>query len=282
MNEFVADMLRSRVLQLALVTGLLASVCCGIVGTYVVTRRITYLAGGIAHCVLGGMGAARYLHVVHGWTALQPVHGAVAAALLAAMIIGLVSLRGREREDTIISALWAIGMATGLLFIAKTPGYREDLMGYLFGNILLVAPRDLWLVGALDVLVVTVGTLFYHQLQAVCFDEEFSRMRGLNVAFYYLLLLGLTALTVVLLVTVVGIVMVVALLTLPAAAASRFSRTLWQTMAVASLLCAAFIVGGLAVSHVPELPAGATIVVLAGGTYFASIAATALMRRRRA
>ena len=122
MAEFLTDLGRHAFLQHAMLTGLLASVACGIIGTYVVTRRITYIAGAIAHSVLGGMGAARYLETAYGLRWLHPIHGAIIAAILSALIIGFVSLSGSEREDTVIGAVWAIGMATGILFIFKTPG----------------------------------------------------------------------------------------------------------------------------------------------------------------
>jgi len=269
MAEFITDLQQQTFLQYALLTGILASIACGIIGSYVVTRRITYIAGGIAHSVLAGMGAARYCESVYRWEWLHPLYGAVVAALIAAIIIGLVSLRARQREDTVISALWAIGMAVGILFILRTPGYNEDLMSYLFGNILMVSSDDLWLIAGLDALVVIAGLLFYNQLLAVCFDEEFARLRGIRVEFYYLLLLCLTALTVVLLVTVVGIVMVIALLTLPAAVAGQFSRRLWQMMALSALFTILFTTAGLAFSYGPNLPAGATTIVLAGGVYLA-------------
>ena len=277
MIEFVEALGQFAFLRYALLTGVLVSIACGVVGSYVVTRRITYIAGGIAHFVLGGMGAARYFSVTHGWTGLHPLHGAVAAGLLAAVIIGLVSLRAREREDTLIGALWAIGMATGVLFISRTPGYNEDLMSYLFGNILMVTPGDLWLIIALDLLVLLVGLIFYNQLLAVCFDEEFARLRGLPVEAFYLLLLCLTALTVVLLITVVGVIMVIALLTLPAAVAGQFAKRLWQMMALATILSAAVTTLGLAVSYSPDLPAGATIVVLAGAVYVLVIGGKGLL-----
>jgi len=266
-SEFLDALSTSRLLQQALLAGIIASVACGVVGGYVVARRITYIAGGVAHCTLGGMGAARYFQQVHGWTALQPLHGAVVAALLAAIIIGWVSLRAREREDTVISALWAIGMAVGILFIARTPGYYEDLMGYLFGNILLVSRGNLVMIAGLDLLVVGIGVLCYKQFLAVCFDEEFARLRGVPVEFYYLLLLCMTALTVVMLVTVVGLVMVIALLTLPVAIAGRFVGRLWQVMVLAAVISAALTTAGLAVSYGPELPPGATTIALAGGLY---------------
>ena len=280
MTEFLDAAANYAFVQYALLAGVLASVACGIVGTYVVVRRITYLAGGISHCVLGGLGAALYFQRVHGWHWLTPLLGAIIAALAAAMIIGLVSLRAKQREDTVIGALWAVGMAVGVLFIARTPGYSQDLMSYLFGNILMVSPGDLWLMAALDALVVVLGLVFYNQFLAVCFDEEFARVRGMRVEFYYLLLLGLTALTVVLLVTVVGIILVIALLTLPVAVAGHFARRLWQMMALATVFSILFTTAGLAISYKPDLPAGATIIVLAGAVYLVVLVLSRLLRPR--
>jgi zinc transport system permease protein len=216
-------------LRYAFLAGLLASVAFGIIGTYVVARRISYLAGAIAHSVLGGIGLALYLQKEVGWEWCHPLYGAIVAALAAALIIGVVTLRARQREDTVIGALWAIGMAVGLLFIARTRGY-VDPMSYLFGDILLITRRDVWMIALLDGVVVALGVFFYNKMLAVCFDEEFARLRGIKVEVYYLLLLCLTALTVVLLVSIVGIVMVIALLTLPAAVGGQFSRRLWQMM----------------------------------------------------
>lgn len=269
----------------ALLLSLFASIACGIVGTYVVTRRITYIAAAIAHSVLAGLGGAQYLNQVHGWSFLSPQMGACAAAVLAACIIGWTSLRAAEREDTAIGAVWAVGMAAGILFIHQTPGYNQDLMSYLFGNILLVTRADIWMTLGLDAALVAVVLLSYRRLQAVCFDEEFARIRNVRVEAYYLLLLVLTALTVVLLSMMVGIVMVIALLTLPAAVAGRFAGSLAQMMALAALLCAAFNVAGLTLSYGPDLPPGATIIVISGAAYFTTMAAAMLRaakhRKRR-
>jgi zinc transport system permease protein len=266
-SDFLDALVKYSFMQHALLTGILAGIACGIVGTYVVSRRITYIGGGIAHSVLGGLGGAYFLSVAYGWKALHPLYGAVAVALISAVIIGLISLRARQHEDTIISALWAIGMAAGIIFMSRTPGYNTDLMNYLFGNILMVTSADIWLIAALDALVVAMALLFYNQFQAVCFDEEFARLRGINVEFYYLLLLCLTALTVVILVTVVGVVMVVALLTLPAAIAGHFAKSLRRTMVLAMLFSTLLTALGLALSFGPNLPAGATIIILAGAAY---------------
>lgn len=267
MSDFWQALASYAFMQNALLAGLLASLACGVVGAFVVARRISYLAGAIAHSVLAGLGAARYLQVVNGWQWADPLGGALLAGVLAALIMGLVSLKAREREDTIIGAIWAVGMALGILFMAATPGYGTDLMGYLFGNILMVSPGDLWAMAALDLVVLAVGLGLYRGLGAVCFDEEFARVRGLNVELYFLLLLVLTALTVVLLATVVGIVMVIALLTLPAAIAGRLAGRLWQIMGLAVVISAVFTTAGLGLSYGPDLPAGAFIIVLAGAVY---------------
>jgi len=269
--EFFSAIAKYTFLQNALLAGTLASVACGVVGTYVITRRIGFIAGSIAHCVLGGLGVARYLTVVEGWTWLHPLYGALAAALLAAITIGLVSLKAREREDTVIGAIWAVGMATGIVFISQTPGYSQDLMGYLFGNILMVGHSELLLIAGLDGLVLVISVISYNRLAAVCFDAEFARVRGVNVEFHYILLLCLTALTVVILIDVVGIVMVIALLTLPVATAGKFVRSLWQMMVLGSVLCVLLTVGGLWLSYSLELPSGSTIILLAGLVYVVAL-----------
>lgn len=267
MIEFIRAIPEFAFLQYAIITGILASVACGVIGSYVITRRISYVAGAISHFVLGGMGLARYLNVVHGWSFLEPLHGAVISALLAAVIIAIVSIRAKEREDTAIGALWAMGMAVGILFISQTPGYNQDLMSYLFGNILMVSAADVWLLAILDVVIIAIVLLFYNQLLAVSFDEEYARLRNINVELFYIILLCLTALTVVILVSVVGIVLVIALITLPAAVAGHFAGTLRRMMVLAAIFSMVFTLLGLAISYNPNLPAGATIIVLAGLVY---------------
>jgi zinc transport system permease protein len=265
--EFWRELFHQSLALNALAMSLLASVSCGVVGAFVVVRRITYLAAGVAHSTLAGLGAAHFLRVRYGWEFLDPLHGAIAAAVLAALVIGWVTLRVREREDTVIGAVWAAGMASGILLIYKTPGYDTQLMSYLFGDILLVSSEDLWLILGLDAVVVGVTVLFFSRFQAICFDEEFARLRNLSVEAYFLLLLVLTAVTVVALVTVVGIVLVIALLTLPAAIAGRFTRSLAGMIIVSCLLCGLFSVLGVWFSYAPDLPSGPTIIVVAGVAY---------------
>lgn len=263
MSAFLDALFSHAFLQHALAAGVLASIACGIVGSYVVVKRIGYLAGGVAHTVLGGMGIAYFL-------GKSPIGGALIAALLAALIIGWVSLRFRQHEDTIIGALWAVGMAIGILFISRTPGYNVDLMSYLFGNILMVPREDLLLMAGLDGVIIALVWLFRKQFLAVCFDEEFARLRGVPVDVFYLGLLLMVALTVVILIQVVGLVLVIALLTLPAAIASQYARSLATMMLTATLLGVIFTSAGLALSYEPDLPAGATIILLAGVAYLLS------------
>lgn len=271
MSTFIKDLLELPFLQNAILAGILCSIGSGIVGTYVVLRRITYIAAAISHCVLGGLGAAKYFSVVYNLPWLKPVYGAIIAALISALIIGWISLKAKEREDSIISALWAVGMSMGVLFIYKTPGYNEDLMNYLFGNILMVSSEELYLIAGLDIITILLTAAFYKQTVAVCFDEEYARTRGVNVEFYYLLLLCMTALTVVLTVNVVGIIMVIALLTLPVAISSRFFNRVWKIMLGATILGIIFTSTGLMVSYEPNLPSGAVTIVIAGVVYLISL-----------
>ncbi|MBN1843552.1 MAG: metal ABC transporter permease [Deltaproteobacteria bacterium] len=272
MLEFFAVLRDQTFMQNAVVIGLLASVACGVMGTYVVVRRIVFISGGISHTVLGGMGIAYY----YGF---NPLHGAVVTALFAAIVIGFISLRYHQYEDTIIGALWAVGMAVGILFIYKTPGYNVDLMSYLFGNILMVKTESIRVLGYLDGLIILSVLLFHKRFMAVCFDEEYSKLQGIGVVSTYLLLLCLVALTVVILIQVVGIIMVIALLTLPAATARLYAPSLVQMMIIASILGAVFTSSGLIVSYEPNLPAGATIVVIAGLAYLFATAVKGLSTR---
>jgi len=272
MFEFFEVLKDQTFLQNAVVAGLLASVACGVMGTYVVVRRIVFISGGISHAVLGGMGIAYYY-------SYNPLHGAVIASLIAALVIGFVSLRYHQYEDTIIGAIWSIGMAIGILFIYKTPGYNVDLMSYLFGNILMVGTQSLQILGSLDSIIVVSVILLYKRFLAVCFDEEYSQLQGIGVLGTYLLLLCLIALTVVILIQVVGLILVIALLTLPAATSRHYTSSLGQMMILASILGAVFTTSGLIVSYGLDLPAGATIIIVAGIVYLLATSLKGLVAR---
>jgi len=262
--EFFAALIEYRFLQYALAACLLASVGCGTIGVYVVVKRIGFLAGGIAHTVLAGMGVAYFLQE-------PPLAGAAISALVAAICIGWIKLRWRQDEDILIAAFWSVGMAVGILFISRTPGYAVDLTSYLFGNILLVSRQDLIFMGILDAFVLAAIAVFYRRFLAIAFDEEFARLRGVNVELFYVFLLCVVALTVVLLIQIVGLILVLALLVLPAAAATQLAGSIDRMMWVAVALNCAITCAGLAISYGPDLPTGATMVIVAGVVYVAVV-----------
>ena len=272
MNSFLEVVSSQSFMQNAIVGGILASVACGAIGSYVVVKKIGYLAGGIAHAVLGGMGIAYYL-------GRSPIEGALVSAIVFAFILGWVSLRMQQQEDTIIGALWAGGMAVGILFISQTPGYNVDLMSFLFGNILMIASEDLYWIAGLALIILVIVFLFYKQFISVSFDEEFARLRGIPVERFYLLFLSLVALTVVILIQIVGLILVIALLTLPAAIAGLYVRSLSLMMILAALFGMIFTTGGLAISYQPDLPPGPTIILLAGAFYLISLVLNRIKRK---
>lgn len=251
-------------LQWVLLAGLLAALGSGVVGTLVVLKRVSFMAGGIAHAVLGGMGVAQ-------WLGGSPLVGATVAAVLAALLIGWLTRRGREREDMLIGAIWAVGMAVGILAIARTPGYQSELMSYLLGNLLTVGREQVLAMVALDAALLLALALLWRPLVAALFDEEFARARGLPVQTLQQGLLVMIALAVVVLVQAVGLVLVLALLTLPAATALRLGRSMGAAMGLAVAVAAAEIVAGLALAYEADAPAGAVIVVLAALAYLATL-----------
>ncbi|MBN2308269.1 MAG: metal ABC transporter permease [Candidatus Hydrogenedentes bacterium] len=260
-------------MQRALLAGVLASIACGVIGTYVVVKRIVFISGGISHASLGGVGIAAWL----GW---PPLAGALVFSLLAALAIGGASLKRREHEDTLIGALWVIGMAIGIVFIAKTPGYATDLMTYLFGNILYVSRNEVLLIILLNILVLALVAVFYKEFLALSLDEEFARLRGAPVTLLYLLLLCLVALTVIIMIRVVGIILVIALLVLPPAMSRCFTTRLHTMMFLSVAIGIVSTTVGIAVSCATDLPAGACIVLTAAAAYVV-VSATRRVRFRR-
>lgn len=267
MSEFFEAVQTIPLIRYALLAGVVSSLIFGVVGSFVVTRRIGYIAAAIAHGMLGGIGAAIYFGRTYDLPWLTPTFGAVVSSLLFAGIIGWVSLRSRDREDTIIGAIWAFGMAAGILFIQYAPGKNVNLESFLLGNILLTSKSDVIATVTLGVIVLTLVALFYHKLVAVCFDEEFASLRGVSSHIYFLLLLVITALSMVLLVRVTGIVLSLALLVLPAATASRFFRRLWLIILVSIVLSLIYNTGGLMVSFQLDTLTGPFIVIVASVVY---------------
>ena len=274
MESFVQALTTHAFLQNALLAGVLASIGCGVMGSYVVTKRIGYLAGGISHSALGGVGAGLFF-------GFSPLMGALVAAVAASLLIGWITLRWHQQEDTLIGAVWAAGMAAGILFIAQTPGYNVSLMSYLFGNILMVPQGELAAMAVMDLLLVAVTLLFFRLFLAVAFDEEFARLRGVPVVAVYLLLLCMVAVTVVLLIQIVGLILVIALLTLPAAIAGHYVHSIGRMMLLASGLGVLFTTLGLALAYQWDLPAGATIILVSALCYLVSTVASGARGRPR-
>jgi len=258
----------------ALAAGILVSIACGIIGAYVVVNRIVFLSGGIAHAAYGGIGLA-YL------VGSDPTLTALGFSLLSSMVMGVVHRETSERSDTIIGVIWAIGMALGVVFVDLTPGYKADLMSYLFGSILAVPQRDLWLMLGVDLLVLLVIAVLYKELLAVSFDETYATVRNVPVELVYYSLLALTALTVVMMMRIVGLIMVIALLTIPAAISGQFVRGMRKMMLSSSLLGIVFTVVGLALSYALNLTSGATIILVAATGYLVSLVVRVLVEKRR-
>ncbi len=258
----------------ALAAGVLAAIACGIIGVYVVVKKIVFISGGIAHASFGGIGLGFLLGV-------NPVLVALFFSVTSALGMGLVSRRTRLPQDTVIGIFWAVGMALGIIFVGLSPGYAGDLFSYLFGNILLVPTSDLILMLVLDAVIAVVVFLLYKGFLAISFDEEFGVVVGVPVEALYLTLLCLIALTVVVLIRVVGVILVIAMLTIPAAVAKQFTYDLKKMMFLSTLTGIIFILCGLWLSYELDLASGATIVIVSGVLFLVSLGFRTLMTRGR-
>jgi len=235
--------------------GVLAAVLCGVVGPFVVVKRLAFLADGISHAAFGGMGVCFYF-------GLDPLLGAAAVALGCALTLGLLDTEAIRSYDAVIGVLWAVGLAVGIVFVYKTPGYAPNLMTYLFGNILLVTRHDLVVVVALAVSVLAILAVFFKGIVAVAFDEVFAKVQGAPVRLLLTLLFTIIALSIVLLIQVVGIILVVALLTVPPVICLLFLKDLRSVIAGSVLLGIGMTLGGLALSYSYDLPSGPAIILL--------------------
>ncbi len=273
MTGFLRDLGANPFLLTGLLAGLLASIACGVMGPYVITRRIVFLAGAIAHVAIGGVGAAIFLtyRFPDELSALKPIHGAMVISVVAAVLLAVLHHRVKERLDTVVGALWAVGMAIGLLLIKITPGYQSELMSYLFGNIAFVSWDYVWLMVALDLIIVAVAVLWHKRFLALCLDAEQAELQGMPILLTEVILLVMVALTVIVLTQVVGLILVIALLSLPAAAVaqstSRMSSLIWYSVALTALVTTLprVLVYGTHIS--PE----AAIVLAAGGVYLMAV-----------
>ncbi len=251
----------------ALVACLLSSVASGIIGSYVVTKRIVFLAGSIAHSVLSGMGLFLWLKKTYHIEWLEPIYGAFLASLFFSFIIGWVHLRFNQRKDAIIASIWAFGMAVGVIFISLTPGFNVELFNFLFGNILWVGKADLMMLAILNVCILFLVWLFYHPFLAICFDDQQAQLQKIPVQTFYFILLALISLTIVVLIQIIGIILVLALLALPAMIASLFTHKFSTMMALSVLFCGILTFFGLIFSYELNWPSGATIALTTTGFY---------------
>lgn len=241
--------------QHALLAALLMSVACGIIGTYIVARRMVFISGGITHASFGGVGIGYYL-------GFPPLAGAAVVAVLAALTTEQLTRKKTMRNDSIIAIMWSLGMAVGIIFVYLTPGYTPNLMSYLFGSIITVTATDLWFMLALAAGVVAFFTMYFEPILYVSFDEEFAKTRGVPVMRYNYLLIILVALTIVLSIRIAGIILVLSILTIPQNISNlftnRFGHIMISSVAIgffASLL-------GLFFSYILDIPSGATIIFI--------------------
>ena len=270
MTAFFHDMADNPFLLTGLVAGVLAGLASGVIGPYVITRRLVFLVGAVAHIAVGGLGAAIYLasRFPEAFGGLRPIYGAAVAAVIAAIGLAFAHHRVGDRIDTLIGALWAIGMAIGVLLIKLTPGYQTELMSYLFGNIVFVPWENVALMAGLVVVIVIVTLLYHKRLLAICLDAEQAGLQGINVLGTHMVLLVLVALTVICLTQVVGLILVIALLSLPAATAahhvSRLASMIWIStlLAVALTTVPRIAVYGTQISPEPAIVLSAGVVYL--------------------
>jgi len=247
----------------AVIAAVLVNIACGIVGTYVVIKKIVFISGGISHAAFGGIGLGYFLGI-------NPIIAAVPFSMLSAVIIGIIGKRSRLSEDTAIGMVWAVGMASGIIFINLTPGYAPDLFSYLFGNILTIPVNDLYIMLIMNLAIIIIVVVFFREFYAISFDEEHSTITGMPVKLLYLLLLCIIALSVVVLIRIVGIILVIALLTIPASICRQFTYNIKKIMLSSVITGIIITVAGLWVSYLLDLASGATIVLLLAAVFFVS------------
>ena len=268
----IFDLLQYPFIQRAIIATLLTSIACGVIGVYVVTKKIVFIAGGISHACFGGIGLSFYL-------GLNPLIGLLPFSVLSAASLGFLSKKTRVSEDTAIGILWSLGVAVGVILIYLTPGYAPDLMTYLFGNILTVPAFDIWLMVGIDILILAVVILFYKEFLSMCFDEEFTKVVGVSADKIYLLLLCLLALTTVVMIKVVGIILIIAMLSIPASISRKFSHNMKTMMIYSSVIGAVLSLAGLALSYHSDLPSGATIILVMSVVYLIIVGISELQKR---
>lgn len=249
------------VLILPIIAAVLASVTCGVVGTLTVTRRDVYLVGAVSHAIFAGLGFSQFAQTVLHWEWFSYNVGAILTAVTVAVIIALLRTT-KERQDSSLSAIWSVGMAIGLLFMAFTPGYQTDLLNYMFGTILLVSKHDITTMIIFNAVIIVSVILCWRGILAICCNSETAKLRGVNVLFFEIVLSVLTALAIVLLVRITGIVLLIALLALPTMASCKISKSILPIMLLTALITALSLILGLVVSYFTDLPPAALTVTI--------------------
>ncbi len=239
----------------AIYAALLASVLCGVIGTFVVVKRLVFISGGVSHAAFGGLGVCYYLGV-------EPLLGAGVVAIVSALFVAASGRRWGRSQDAVIGILWSVGMAVGVVFVALSPGYAPNLMTYLFGNILTVSHGAVMATFVFTVVVLGFVLMFFKEFVAVSFDEEFARVQGVPVGVFMAILMVMVALAVVLLIQLVGIILVIALLTIPPVISLTLTRSFVSVILLSALIGAVMTLGGLVLSYVFDLPSGPTMVLL--------------------
>ena len=251
---FFSDLVHYQYLLNAFTACLLSGITCGVIGTYVVCRRMVFLAGGITHASFGGLGIAF-------WLGANPIGGALLFAILSALGIEWAGSRGRIREDSAIGIIWSVGMAVGALFMSLRPGYTSgDLSAYLFGSIVTVTRGDVMALALLTLVILAGALLWLRPIMYVAFDRDFARSRGIPTRVVSYLMAALVAATIVLSIRIMGIVLLISLLTIPVAVVNAFSRDYRTITATAPAVAVAGNVAGLAASYHFEVPPGAAII----------------------
>lgn len=265
----IRAILENSFLQFSFLAAFLASISGGIVGSYIVLKRMAFLTGCIAHSILGGLGFFLWLSYRFPSLAwLDPLYGAFLGAIISAFIMGYVHIKFKEKEDTILASIWSAGMALGVIFISLIPGQTPELMNFLFGNILWIEAKDLWFLGILDLLIIFLVSVFYYRFLSLCFDEEQAKLRGLAVTRLYFLLLVFISVTIVLFIQIIGIILVLALLTIPPTIARKYTQKFSHMIGVSVILNLIFNWAGLSISYYGNTPPGATIALIAVFGYF--------------
>ncbi len=258
------EALQFEFMRNAVLAGIMASVICGVIGSLVVVNRIVFLAGGIAHAAYGGIGLAFFLGIPY-------FVGIFGFSILVSMIMAAVTLKEKNRADTFIGVIWAVGMALGVILLDLTEGYNVDLMSYLFGSILTVPLSELYVMAGLSVIIIFIVGFYYHDFLAMSYDQEFAQLRGVAVKPLYFLLIAMIALSVVMVIKVVGLILIIALLTIPPFIAERYTNSLLQMILLSGLLSVIFSLTGLWFSYKLNLTSGATIIMVAACAFFLSL-----------